>query len=372
MSRISKVFILSDGQFCEARQLERMVLLIQSLKRTPALFLPETAFHLVNRTLSGFVHKIDVNKKGGLTGKWYSNLLAGRTSDDLIHGIGLTVAESLVEDEALISEPVLLDLSGLALLSPNCHFGRTESLKTRLTFLFQVLQSRPDWTVLLPRSEWCDELIPLPRRLRIVRDDVIRSPEIKMEQVHGPPIVLMPSRLSALTGADLFVDVARQIRKLSIPARFVFSGRSDVDDPDHVPVSQIKSWEDEKAVEWWDRMPMHEAIATSHLIVFPTRGPLHYRALSEALALCKPIVANDVIGIESYVKENENGFIVDLGNSRTLAEAIIPFLLDPSRCEKMGQASSHVFSLLEEDVKRENYEMVLCSHYGQQSEAEYQ
>ena len=58
----------------------------------------------------------------------------------------------------------------------------------------------------------------------------------------------------------------------------------------------------------------------------------------EAMAARKPVVATDVRGNRDLVKDGVNGFLVPLGDPKSLANALIRLLVDRDLAQRMGMA----------------------------------
>jgi glycosyltransferase involved in cell wall biosynthesis len=61
-------------------------------------------------------------------------------------------------------------------------------------------------------------------------------------------------------------------------------------------------------------------------------------SISEGMAFGKPVVATRVGGIPELIKDGENGFLVDRGDTSALAEKISRLIDDPLLRERMGRA----------------------------------
>lgn len=73
------------------------------------------------------------------------------------------------------------------------------------------------------------------------------------------------------------------------------------------------------------------------IFILPSKEESQGLALLEAMAVCKPVVATNVGGIPFIVKDSENGFLVEYGNSERLAERIIQLLKDEKLRDEMGK-----------------------------------
>jgi glycosyltransferase involved in cell wall biosynthesis len=66
------------------------------------------------------------------------------------------------------------------------------------------------------------------------------------------------------------------------------------------------------------------------------------KALLEAAACGRPIVATDMPGCREVVRQGENGVLVAPGDVAALAEALAGLVRDPPRRSRMGAAGRHL------------------------------
>jgi len=77
----------------------------------------------------------------------------------------------------------------------------------------------------------------------------------------------------------------------------------------------------------------------AHLVALPstTDAESFGMVLAEANACGRPVVASRIGGIPDYVREGDNGLLVDAGDPRQLSEAILAVLDDPAQAALMGE-----------------------------------
>ena len=56
-----------------------------------------------------------------------------------------------------------------------------------------------------------------------------------------------------------------------------------------------------------------------------------------------PIIGTKWRGIQSLIRENRNGFLVDIKHSEQIAEALKYFLLNPEKILQYGMESKRIF-----------------------------
>ncbi len=92
-------------------------------------------------------------------------------------------------------------------------------------------------------------------------------------------------------------------------------------------------------VRWLGRVPIEETI--KHLerawcFVLPTRADTGPMALKEARVVGLPAICSPNSGARDYIRDGENGFLVQPGDVQTLADRLSFLLSDPDRCRRMG------------------------------------
>jgi len=88
------------------------------------------------------------------------------------------------------------------------------------------------------------------------------------------------------------------------------------------------------------RRDVPSVIADSDLIVMPSRAEPFGRAALEALALGKPVVASRSGGLPELVRHRETGLLVDYGDARALADALLLLLSSPDLRRRLGLAAA--------------------------------
>jgi glycosyltransferase involved in cell wall biosynthesis len=80
-------------------------------------------------------------------------------------------------------------------------------------------------------------------------------------------------------------------------------------------------------------------LAAADLLVLPSDSVESFGlVLIEALACGKPVIASDLPGVSTIVRDQTDGLRVPPGNADALAEAMRALLSDPAQCVAMGRA----------------------------------
>jgi glycosyltransferase involved in cell wall biosynthesis len=117
----------------------------------------------------------------------------------------------------------------------------------------------------------------------------------------------------------------------------VLAGEPDPGNPTSIPPKRLAEWVAKGLVEWSGRkQDMVEAYAASHIVVLPSHAEGVPRALIEAAAMGKPIVATDLPGCREIVYNGRNGFLVPVRDPQSLSQAIQRLVENPGLRASMG------------------------------------
>ena len=150
---------------------------------------------------------------------------------------------------------------------------------------------------------------------------------------------LMVSRLLEDKGVYEFVEAARQVKELHPKARFQLLGRRDVRNPNVLPESDLKSWDNQGLVSWSGEVSdVRPIMAKSNVVVLPSYREGIPRALLEAAAMAKPIITTDAVGCREVVDDEINGLLVPVKDAPALARAMERMINDLEMRKHMGKA----------------------------------
>jgi glycosyltransferase involved in cell wall biosynthesis len=205
---------------------------------------------------------------------------------------------------------------------------------------FRLLVNAPNSRVILQNpddlAKWVGWRVMRPDRVVIIRGAGIDTDRfVPTPEPTEPPLIVLPARLLYDKGVGEFVEAAKMLR--GSKARFALAGEGDPGNPASVPPAQLKAWADEGAVElfgWQDDMA--PVLARSNVVCLPSYGEGLPKALLEAAACGRAIVATDVPGCREIVRHGENGLLVPPRDSSALASALKVLIEDPGLRQRMG------------------------------------
>ena len=157
-------------------------------------------------------------------------------------------------------------------------------------------------------------------------------------------LIILPARVLRDKGVYEFVAAAARVRALRPDVRFALVGAHDRANPGAVAARDLEDWVASGAIEWWGhRHDMAAVYADAYIVCLPSYREGLPRALLEAGACARPLLATDVPGCREICIDGESGLRVPPRNVEALAQAMLRMLDDASlvsRCA--GGARAHV------------------------------
>jgi glycosyltransferase involved in cell wall biosynthesis len=266
-----------------------------------------------------------------------------RLRPDLIHHVTpKPVLYGSLAARALRNTGVVNAISGLGYaFTPD---RRARLLRPIVTRLYRVALAHPRSRTIFQNHDTYRQFVDsgLIRRERAV---LIRGSGVDCAvfrptpEPTGRPIVMLAARMLWDKGIGEFVEAARLVRQTDPGTRFVLVGGPDSGNPLSVPQAQLDAWASEGVVEWWGhRQDMPQVIARAIVVVLPTYHEGLPKALLEAAASGRAIVATNVPGCREIVRDQVNGLLVPARDAAALARAIETLVASPTLRARFGQA----------------------------------
>ena len=153
----------------------------------------------------------------------------------------------------------------------------------------------------------------------------------------GPVRATMVSRQLWDKGVGEFVEAARAARAQCADLRFTLIGAPDEGNPAAVPLARLEGWRAEGLVDWQGHRDDIPAVwQESHIAVLPSYREGLPKALLEAAACARPIVAADVPGSREVACHGESALLVPPRDAAALAAAILRLAGDPALRARLG------------------------------------
>lgn len=140
-------------------------------------------------------------------------------------------------------------------------------------------------------------------------------------------------------GISEFVEAARLIKEKNNNVKFWVVGELDPDNPATVEKEKLNYWVNDEIIEYHGfQRDVRDIIAQSSCIVLPSYREAIPRTITEGMSMAKPVITTDTAGCREAVDIGENGFLVEVKSSKSLAEAFNKFIeMDEESRLKMGK-----------------------------------
>jgi len=153
----------------------------------------------------------------------------------------------------------------------------------------------------------------------------------------GPPVAVLAARMLRDKGVGEFVAAARVLKQRGVAVRMQLAGPTDPDNPAAIGEATLRSWQAEGIVEWLGPVAdMPGLWAKSHIAVLPSYREGLPKALLEAAACGRPLIATDVPGCREIVRQDETGLLVPAKDAPALADAIARLAGDAELRRRLG------------------------------------
>ncbi|HEX3410220.1 MAG TPA: glycosyltransferase family 4 protein [Stellaceae bacterium] len=153
--------------------------------------------------------------------------------------------------------------------------------------------------------------------------------------------VALVSRMLRAKGVLDAVAAIRLLRGRGLPVELLLAGPTDPDNRGSLTAEALVSLRADHGIEWLGPVADVRAVwRRAAIAVLPsTYGEGVPKALLEAAACARPIIASDVPGCREIVRPGETGLLVPPRDIQALAEAIAALAGDPMRRKAMGRAA---------------------------------
>ena len=147
-------------------------------------------------------------------------------------------------------------------------------------------------------------------------------------------IVGIIGRLSSVKGHKFFLMAARQIVQLHEEVKFIIIGEGPEEEYLHQLVEKLKL--EEKVIFLKPVFDTTFALKSFDVFVMPSLQEGLGLSILEAMASALPVVASNVGGIYSLIKDGVNGFLIPPKEPSAIAAAVYKLLKKPDLARNMG------------------------------------
>jgi glycosyltransferase involved in cell wall biosynthesis len=156
----------------------------------------------------------------------------------------------------------------------------------------------------------------------------------------GTPCVVLPARVLREKGVREFAAAARELRARGHRWEFLLAGDPDPENPSSLSAAEIAALERDCGVRALGHVEdIPGLLARASVVCLPSYREGMPKALAEAAAAGRAIVATDVPGCREAVVPGRNGLLIPPRDAGALARALEQLLGDPALRQRMGRES---------------------------------
>ncbi len=167
----------------------------------------------------------------------------------------------------------------------------------------------------------------------------------RYKEANEPLVFVFSGRLLITKGIRVYIQAAKSVAYLYPGSRFIIIGEHEKGNPIFLPFAELTEAVTSGLVEYCGNVKnVREYLHTADCIVLPSwyREGVP-RALLEAAACAKPLIATDSPGTREPVLDGVNGFLVAPDDAESLVHAMLSIIrMSGIQKEEMGAASRKV------------------------------
>ncbi len=160
------------------------------------------------------------------------------------------------------------------------------------------------------------------------------------------PLVCVIGRLVREKGYFELIEAFKTVVREVPGARLLVIGgalESDHDNAESEIRKRVKDCGLDDAVRFLSfRGDVEEILCASDIFVLPSHREGMPRSILEAMAMGLPVIATDIRGAREEVRDGISGLLVNVGDSESLAAALVSLLRDPERRARMGRRGREI------------------------------
>ena len=235
---------------------------------------------------------------------------------------------------------------------------RFKTLRTILHPVLKLVLTRSGSVTLLQNN---DDLVRLKRlgyvnaNAVIIRGSGVDTDHYRPQPFNRPDIVTAAfvGRIIEIKGIRVLMEAHRRLRRKGLRIRLLLVGTTDSENPGAVSREEIAAWANEPDVEWLGYCnDIRSVWAQADIAVLPSTGGEGLpKALLEAAACARPLIATDVPGSREIALDGRNAIVVPPGDPDALCDALERLASNEDLRKAFGAESRRI---VESDMSQEH------------------
>tara|TARA_Y100001970_G_scaffold72098_1_gene91523 strand:+ start:13511 stop:14617 length:1107 start_codon:yes stop_codon:yes gene_type:complete len=242
---------------------------------------------------------------------------------------------------------VINSITGLGISFSNAQsfLNRFMLFLTRISFnkKHKFIFQNPD-----DMNFFIDKNLLIPNQCHLIRGSGVEIKNSKMDIVKKDNDIIFGfmSRMLWSKGIDDFIQAAEILIKRNSDTKFFILGSPDKGSPDSVPLVWLEKINNKKNFFWFPHKEnVDDFLNQLDVFCLPTYYPEGLpKSLLEAAAMRLPLIATDTPGCREIVKNDINGFLVNVKNPKQLSDRMYELSINLELRKKMGNESFKIVS----------------------------
>ena len=207
-------------------------------------------------------------------------------------------------------------------------------------------------------NEFCDKKLVKRKKCHTVNGSGVNTARFLPCEYPKTITFFMLSRLLKSKGVSEYLEAAKIVKNIYPDTRFCLLGKYETSMQDALSKDYVEQFLSEGIVERFEETTdVRPYYAECSVYVLPSYREGTPRTVLEAMAMGRPIITTDTNGCRETVIESKNGFLVPVGDSDKLADAMIKFIENSELIAIMGQESIN-YCVEKFDVNKVNSDMI--------------
>lgn len=220
--------------------------------------------------------------------------------------------------------------------------GIRSALKKIVTMLYKLSLNKSKSVIFQNhdnRSTFLESNLVAESKTHVVSGSGINLTHFKHTALPKQCRFLLIARLLRDKGIYEYIEAAKLVKEKYPEIHFDLVGPVDPS-PNAISLEEVQSWHTMGIINYCgEQKDVRPFIESSSVFVLPSYHEGVPRTVLEAMSMRRPILTTDAPGCRETVKNGVNGWLVDVGSSKLLAEKMIWFVENQSELENMATES---------------------------------
>ena len=189
-------------------------------------------------------------------------------------------------------------------------------------------------------DEFCNKKLVKHSKCHIVNGSGVNTAHFLPAEYPKQTTFFMLSRLLKSKGVAEYLEAAKIVKEKYPETRFCLLGKYETNMKDALSKDYVEQFIANGIIERFEETSdVRPYYADCSVYVLPSYREGTPRTVLEAMAMGRPIITTDTNGCRDTVIDGKNGFLVTIGNSSQLADAMIKFVENAELIKTMGEES---------------------------------